>query len=68
MLIGDTNVGGGGGEINSWRQHFVRNKEDITGNAFLWFITQSVVVISYRRFGTTNRSYIQVPRIQVLDS
>jgi len=35
---------------------------------FLWFNAQSVVVISYRCFGTTYLYYIQVPRIQVVDS
>ena len=32
--------------------------------AFFWVITQRVVVISYRRFGTTYRSYLHWSRIQ----
>jgi hypothetical protein len=31
--------------------------------ALFWVITQRVVVISYRRFGTTYRSRLQVSRI-----
>ena len=33
-------------------------------NCALWVITQQVVVISYRRFGTTYRSHLKGPRIQ----
>ena len=30
------------------------------GTAFFWIITQRVVVISYRRFGTTYWSYFKL--------
>jgi len=35
-----------------------------TRNALFWVVTQRVVAISYRRFGTTYRSHLQGSRIQ----
>jgi hypothetical protein len=35
-------------------------------NALLWVSTQRVVVISYRRFGTTYRSHLQGSRVQTI--
>jgi len=40
------------------RYNMVTNYRTL-GTAFLWVITQRVVVISYRRFGTTCRSHLQ---------
>ena len=40
--------------------HFMRT-------ALFWAITQRVVVIPYRRFGTTYRSHLQRSRIWILD-
>jgi len=68
MLIEDTNRAWGWRKKRASGQNFNGNKEDVMGNAFLWFTTQSEAVISYKRFGTTYLSYIEVPRIQVLDS
>jgi len=33
----------------------------------LWVITQQVVVIYYRRFGTTYQSHLQGSRIQMIE-
>jgi len=40
--------------------------EFVVRTALFWAITQQVVVISYRRFGTNYRSYLQGSRIQIL--
>jgi hypothetical protein len=42
---------------------FLRTKSDLR-TALFWVITQRVVVISYRRFGTAYRSHLQGSRIQ----
>jgi len=38
----------------------------VVRTALFWAITQQVVVISYRRFGTTYRSYLQGSRTEIL--
>ena len=39
-------------------------RRKVDENTLCWDITQPVVIISYRRFGTTYRSHLQGSRIQ----
>ena len=48
---------------NIW-QKLIYVRKFLLRIGIFWAITQRVVVIPYRRFGTTYRSHLQVPKIQ----